>query len=101
MFKKAILVAANPYQKYIISDNLPPTKDLGDVEFHREHCTKHGGVFWDVIPPGRVDTPWNHPEINSGYFYISQKNTSERGLVKYRMKIRYIKRWKDISQQSP
>jgi len=88
--KKAILVAANPYRYYQVS----PTrsiKELGDVEIHIQHRNLHGRVFWDMVPPGRLDTPWKHPEIDSGYFYISRD-----GVVRYRMSIVYIRRWKDI-----
>jgi len=92
--KKAIVVAANPYKHYHVSDTLPPTKDLGDVEVHREHRTRYGKVFWDIIPPGRLDTPWKHPEINTGYFYVSKC-----GMAKYRMSIEYIRQWKDIDRE--
>jgi hypothetical protein len=90
--EKALLVAANPFKYYQVS----PTrvmKELGDVEFHRVHRDRHGGVFWDVIPsgPSRQDLPWKHPEIHSGYFYIAKKK-----VVKYWMNIEYIKRWKEI-----
>ncbi|MEM2129313.1 MAG: hypothetical protein QXZ70_01810 [Candidatus Bathyarchaeia archaeon] len=50
---KAIIIAANPLKDYIIAPNRT-TKELGDVEFHREHLTRHGGVFWDIIPWGDV-----------------------------------------------
>lgn len=89
--EKAILVAANPYEYYQVTDTRK-TRDMGDVEVHRQHLNRHGGVFWDVVPPGRLDTPWKHPDIKSGYFYISKD-----GMVKYRMSIEFIKRWKDIN----
>ncbi|MEM2129402.1 MAG: hypothetical protein QXZ70_02265 [Candidatus Bathyarchaeia archaeon] len=53
---KAILIAANPFQEYIVEPGLE-TKELGDVEFHREHLTRNGGVFWDIVPMGRRDLP--------------------------------------------
>jgi hypothetical protein len=68
------------------------TKELGDVEFHREHLTQNGGVFWDIVPMGRWDVPWKHPEIHSGYFYVSRVQK-----VKYWIDIEYIKRWKEIN----
>jgi len=82
--RKAIVIAANPYEY----------KEIGDVELHRQHRDRYGGVFWDLIPPGRWDTPWRHPEIGSGYFYISRE-----GMVKYRMNIEYVKQWKEIVLQ--
>lgn len=90
MADKAIIVAANPYRDYIITPTRE-TKALGDVEFHRAHLNRHRGVFWDVVPPGRRDVPWGHPEIRSGYFYISKIQR-----VRYWMNIEYIRRWKDI-----
>lgn len=90
--KKVIIVAANPYQYYQIS-TAQSTRDIGNVEYHKEHLDRHGGVFWDVIPAGRRDTPWNHPEVDSGYFYISRQ-----GKVRYRFHIEYIKRWKEIDK---
>jgi len=87
---KAVLIAANPYQSYRITPTRQ-TNDLGDVEFHRAHLNRHGGVFWDVIPQGRRDVPWRHPDINSGYFYISKDQS-----VRYRINIEYVKRWKEI-----
>lgn len=88
--EKAILIAANPFQYYRVTPTRV-TKDLGDVEFHRAHLGRNGGVFWDVVPPGRRDAPWRHPEIHSGYFYISKVQK-----VRYWMNIEYIKRWKEI-----
>jgi len=69
--EKAILIPANPFRYYRVTPTRV-TKDLGDVEFHRAHLDRNGGVFWDVVPPGRRDKPWRHPKINSGYFYISK-----------------------------
>jgi len=88
--EKAILIAANPFKYYTVTPTRI-TKDLGDVEFHRAHLNINRGVFWDVVPPGRKDTPWKHPEINSGYFYISKVQK-----VRYWISIEYIKRWKEI-----
>ena len=88
--EKAVLVAANPFLDYIITPTRK-TKYLGDVEFHRAHLNRHGGVFWDLVPPGRRDAKWGHPEICSGYFYISKIQR-----VKYWMNIEYINRWKEI-----
>lgn len=88
--EKAILVAANPFKYYLVTPTRR-TKDIGDVEFHRAHLDHHGGVFWDVVPPGRRDIPWRHPEIRSGYFYISKVQR-----VKYWMNIEFIKRWKEF-----
>ncbi|MGB9841493.1 MAG: hypothetical protein ACPLKZ_02085 [Candidatus Bathyarchaeales archaeon] len=76
----AILLAANPF-----------LKEIGDVEFHREHLRRNGGVFWDIVPMGKRDAPWKHPEIHSGYFYISPPQK-----VKYWVDIEYIKRWKEL-----
>ncbi|MEM2112344.1 MAG: hypothetical protein QXX08_10805 [Candidatus Bathyarchaeia archaeon] len=88
---KAILIAANPFRYYTIAPGRA-TKELGDVEFHREHLVRHGGVFWDIIPMGRRDIPWKYPEIHSGYFYVSKVQK-----VKYWIEIEYIKRWKELS----
>ena len=88
--EKAVIVAANPFRDYIITPTRK-TKYLGDVEFHRMHLNRHGGVFWDLVPPGRRDAKWGHPEIRFGYFYISRIQR-----VKYWMNIEYIKRWKEI-----
>jgi hypothetical protein len=88
---KAIIIAANPFRYYTITPSRV-TKELGDVEFHREHLTQNGGVFWDIVPMGRRDVPWKHPEIHSGYFYISRVQK-----VKYWIDIEYIKRWKEIN----
>jgi len=79
--EKALLVPANPF-KY---------KEMGDVEFHKAHLNRNGGVFWDLIPMGRRDAPWKHPEIKSGYFYISKVQ-----VVEYWMSIECIKRWKEV-----
>jgi|YelNatPaOPRAMG01_1025707.scaffolds.fasta_scaffold137061_2 hypothetical protein len=88
---KAVIIAANPFRDYIIAPDRT-TKELGDVEFHKEHLTRHGGVFWDLIPMGRRDIPWKYPEIHSGYFYISKPV----GKVKYWIEIEYIKRWGEL-----
>lgn len=88
--QKAIIVPANPFKYYLIAPGRE-TKELGDVEFHRAHLDRNGGVFWDVVPPGRQDAPWRHPEIRSGYFYISRVQR-----VRYWMDIEFIKRWKEI-----
>jgi len=88
---KAILVAANPFRYYKVTPNRV-TKELGDVEFHKEHLTRNKGVFWDIVPMGRRDVPWKHPEIHSGYFYISRVRK-----VKYWINIESIKRWKEIN----
>lgn len=88
---KAILVAANPFQYYTVTQSRV-TKELGDVEFHKEHLSRNGGVFWDIIPMGRRDVPWKHSEIHSGYFYISKVQK-----VKYWLDIEYIRRWKEIN----
>lgn len=88
--KKAILIPANPFKNYLITPTRE-TKKLGDVEFHRTHLDRHGGVFWDVVPPGRRDTPWRHPEIRSGYFYISRVQR-----VRYWINIEFIRRWNEI-----
>ena len=91
LLDEAILIAANPFRNYVIAPG-QETKVLGNVEFHRDHLDKHGGVFWDIVPMGRRDLPWKHPEINSGYFYISKPV----GKIKYWIKIEYIKRWKEL-----
>ena len=88
---KAILIAANPFRYYTITPSRL-TKELGDVEFHREHLTQNGGVFWDIVPMGRWDVPWKHTEIHSGYFYISRVQKD-----KYWIDIEYIKRWKELN----
>jgi hypothetical protein len=88
---KAILIAANPFRYYTVTPSRV-TKELGDVEFHREHLTQNGGVFWDIVPMGRRDVPWKHLEIHSGYFYVSRIQR-----VKYWIDIEYIKRWKEIN----
>jgi hypothetical protein len=88
--KKAILIAANPFRYYTVTPNRT-MKELGDVEFHKEHLKWNEGVFWDIVPMGRRDLPWKHPEIHSGYFYISKLKK-----VKYWISIEYIKRWKEI-----
>ncbi|MEM3551689.1 MAG: hypothetical protein QXV01_11440 [Candidatus Bathyarchaeia archaeon] len=41
---KAIIVAANPFRECTVAPG-KETKLLGDVEYHREHLDKHGGVF--------------------------------------------------------
>ncbi len=79
---KAIMIPANKQK----------LRELGDVELHRGHLRNYHGVFWDIIPAGDVDVPWNHPEIKSGYFYISGEGT-----VRYWMNIEYIRRWKDLN----
>jgi hypothetical protein len=88
---KAILIAANPFRDYPVAPD-HYVRELGDVEFHRRHLDKYGGVFWDIVPMGRRDLPWKHPEINSGYFYISKPV----GKVKYWIEIEYIKRWGEL-----
>ncbi|MCD6241184.1 hypothetical protein J7K27_06675 [Candidatus Bathyarchaeota archaeon] len=90
---KAILIAVNPFKNYIVGPNRI-SKKLGDVEFHKGHLIRNGGVFWDIVPMGRRDLPWKHPEIHSGYFYISKLKK-----VKYWISIEYIKRWKEINIQ--
>lgn len=88
--ERAILIASNPYRNYIISPGRT-SKEPGDVELHSAHLRQHHGVFWDIIPQGRRDKPWGHPEIHSGYFYIAGDK-----VVRYWIDIEYIKRWKDI-----
>jgi hypothetical protein len=88
---KTIIVAANPFHHYLVAPGRY-VKELGDVEFHRRHLDMCGGVFWDIVPMGRRDLPWKHPEINSGYFYVSKPV----GKVKYWIEIEYIKRWKEL-----
>jgi hypothetical protein len=81
----------NP-EAILIPANRQEFREVGDVELHRRHLKDNGGVFWDIIPAGDVDVPWKHPEIKSGYFYISGE-----GIVRYWMNIEYIRRWKDLN----
>jgi hypothetical protein len=76
---KALLIAVNPHT------------GIGSVEDSISHLKIESGVFWDVIPPGRRDAPWSHPEIKSGYFYIT-----EGKMVRYSLKIEFVKQWKNI-----
>jgi len=64
---KAIIIAANPFVERIVAPNRT-TKVLGNVDFHWEHLRRNGGVFWDIVPMGRRDLPWKHPDIHSGTF---------------------------------
>lgn len=90
---QALLAPANPSKIYRIN----MTNQLGDVEFHRNHLRVNGRVFWDMIPAGHRDSPWSHPEIKVGYFYIAGKSDQ---VVRYRMEIDYVRQWKELDLAS-
>jgi len=90
LVKKSIIIPANPYIIYPHSRNNEP----GDVEAHRSYLRNKGKVFWDVVPPGNVDTAWVHPDITTGYFYISMNQK-----VRYRFHIEKIGRLKEFGRE--
>ena len=52
--------------------------ELENVMVHINHLEENGGVFWNLTrcgPKSDDRTPWKHPDINTGYFYISKTET--------------------------
>ena len=52
--------------------------ELENVTVHINHLEENGGVFWNLTrcgPKSDDRTPWKHPDINTGYFYISKTKT--------------------------
>ena len=60
-----------------VGDNQSDPK-LGDVMIHINHLEENGGVFWNISPGGDKSNnvnQWKHPNIHTGYFYISKTKT--------------------------
>ena len=90
MSKRSIIIAANPYIIYAQSKSNEP----GDVEAHINYLQSRGKVFWDVVPPGNIDAEWKHPDITTGYFYVSRDQK-----VRYKFIIEKVGRLKELGNQ--
>jgi len=82
--EKAILIAANPLAKYDDGES-GVLGELGSILAHACHLTKHGGVFWDLVPPGMWRSEqFPHPDIAAAYFYdVSSSQVQYRATVEF------------------
>ncbi|MHA1925870.1 MAG: hypothetical protein ACXACG_14055 [Candidatus Thorarchaeota archaeon] len=82
--KKAILIAANPLAKFDDGE-FGVLGEIGSILAHACHLIKHGGVFWDLIPPGMYRSEqFSHPEVKDAYFYDVSS-----GMIQYRATIEF------------
>ena len=58
----------------------PSYPEIVSVDAHQRHLRDRRRVFWNLSPGGDKSNNvqnWKYPEINTGYFYISESQTIE------------------------
>ncbi len=76
------------------SNPRPTDPRIVSIVAHIQHLRNAGRVFWNLSPGGDKSnnvTQWKHPNINTGYFYISATQT-----IEYIFEIEYIQLIRDL-----